>query len=453
MEIQYRRESRRNFLVIGPERQVQAGYEVKMLVENDIQGLLRFHVKYMDEACFYYYDITSLQPLRRLVEGRWIKKEEVSRLLLQLDSVLNRAAEYFLDGDRLLLEPEYIYSDTQWSRILFCLVPGLDGNFQEGLSRLLQYILKKTDHRDKEGVVLSYGLYQESLKENYGIENLLQLIHREPQEEGREQEKMENPEPAIFREQKSAGPEEHCRGNPDEEERPDGEIQKSGGSLLFLGSLLRRILLWAGSMAAYEGGIWLLGGWSSLRRWGIIGAGAISAIFVMLAAFQLLAGNRRRGEGKGPGKKREEGEWAGQELPRRWELPEEAPPPEEGRSACVEQEEMLMPFKTVPLSASAKEEEDFRCLEPETRGMERIEIRYFPFVIGKQEDLVDFCLKEETVSRLHVRLDREGESFWVTDLNSTNGTMVNGKQLEANETALIQPGDELLIAKIPYRFC
>ena len=85
--------------------------------------------------------------------------------------------------------------------------------------------------------------------------------------------------------------------------------------------------------------------------------------------------------------------------------------------------------------------------------MERIEIRYFPFVIGKQEDLVDFCLKEETVSRLHVRLDREGESFWVTDLNSTNGTMVNGKQLEANETALIQPGDELLIAKIPYRFC
>ena len=43
----------------------------------------------------------------------------------------------------------------------------------------MQYILKKTDHRDKEGVVLVYGLYQESLKENYGLENLLLLIHKD----------------------------------------------------------------------------------------------------------------------------------------------------------------------------------------------------------------------------------------------------------------------------------
>ena len=56
--------------------------------------------------------------------------------------------------------------------------------------------------------------------------------------------------------------------------------------------------------------------------------------------------------------------------------------------------------------------------------MEDILIPYFPFIIGKHEELVDYVLNRSTVSRLHVRIDREGEEYRITDLNSTNGTMV-----------------------------
>ena len=35
-------------------------------------------------------------------------------------------------------------------------------------------------------------------------------------------------------------------------------------------------------------------------------------------------------------------------------------------------------------------------------------------------------LEDHTVSRLHARLDREGDTLWVTDLKSRNGTRVNG---------------------------
>ena len=144
MEVQYKREARGNFLVIEPTWPLQRGYELKMLSENRVEGLLMFRIKYVDEKQLYYYDITSLQPLSRILEGRWISKEEVCRLLLELEAVLKRVGEYLLDGDELLLEPDYIYTDPQWSRIQFCLVPGRAGNFQEGVNRLLQYILKKT---------------------------------------------------------------------------------------------------------------------------------------------------------------------------------------------------------------------------------------------------------------------------------------------------------------------
>ena len=55
-----------------------------------------------------------------------------------------------------------------------------------------------------------------------------------------------------------------------------------------------------------------------------------------------------------------------------------------------------------------------------------IPIGYFPFLIGKNRGLVDLCLNEPGVSRLHAKIERDDTGFFITDLNSTNGTKVNG---------------------------
>ena len=108
MEVQYKREARGNFLVIEPTWPLQRGYELKMLSENRVEGLLMFRIKYVDEKQLYYYDITSLQPLSRILEGRWIRKEEVCRLLLELEAVLKRVGEYLLEE-----------TNCCWSRTIF----------------------------------------------------------------------------------------------------------------------------------------------------------------------------------------------------------------------------------------------------------------------------------------------------------------------------------------------
>ena len=61
-------------------------------------------------------------------------------------------------------------------------------------------------------------------------------------------------------------------------------------------------------------------------------------------------------------------------------------------------------------------------------------------------------LARDTVSRLHARIDREGEEYRITDLNSTNGTTVGGRLLEMNETAVLLPGEEVYIANIGFIF-
>ena len=85
-------------------------------------------------------------------------------------------------------------------------------------------------------------------------------------------------------------------------------------------------------------------------------------------------------------------------------------------------------------------------------GESEIPIGYFPFLIGKSKELTDYCLNRPGVSRLHVKIEETKDGYTLTDLNSTNGTFINGVLVEANATAGLVPGDEVAIADERFYF-
>ena len=56
---------------------------------------------------------------------------------------------------------------------------------------------------------------------------------------------------------------------------------------------------------------------------------------------------------------------------------------------------------------------------------------------------MDLVLDHAGVSRLHARIVREGDSFFLEDLNSTNGTFKNGLRLQPYEKRELEEGDEI----------
>ena len=75
----------------------------------------------------------------------------------------------------------------------------------------------------------------------------------------------------------------------------------------------------------------------------------------------------------------------------------------------------------------------------------RIPITAFPFFIGSREG-VDYDPGDRGVSRLHARLELRGGRYWIMDLNSTNGTALNGEELTPNEETELFHGDRVEIA-------
>src|SRR5258707_609498 len=62
-----------------------------------------------------------------------------------------------------------------------------------------------------------------------------------------------------------------------------------------------------------------------------------------------------------------------------------------------------------------------------------------PTRIGRDPDL-DMVLFDEAVSGEHARISIEGDTIWLEDLGSANGTYVNGERIDR---VALQPGDRI----------
>lgn len=79
-------------------------------------------------------------------------------------------------------------------------------------------------------------------------------------------------------------------------------------------------------------------------------------------------------------------------------------------------------------------------------GGDRIPLLKDKLVVGRRESC-DIVLRFDNVSALHCQLTIESGYWFVKDLNSRNGTKVNGKRVIRKR---IDPGDTISIAKHKY---
>lgn len=459
MKTSYQRELKRNYLIVETETSEGQGeppFEQKMLEQNQIDGILRFQVRQKDEEVRFFYEITSKQPLSRLLEGQTIQAEQIRTLVFGIARSLDHMEQYLLSEKSVLLDPEYLYVDPESLKVWLCLVPGMECDFPEDYSRFLEYLLGKVDHRDKESVVLAYGLYQETRKENYGMADILRLAQQKSSvsgpnhKSGTKSQWQRSDDLEVLQ---SAGGNIAGEKSLEEGDHVQRSRQENGWQL---GTVRGKQI----QTDAQEEPAGLLGRWKQRRKerkeekqreleravqmpWDTIAFdGASPEEWGTPEGYGRAEYKEERGTensgvryemGNG-GTAYDPGSRAGRQQPL------------EAAAAAQSSDTILLNGETNGAAAQVKR---LTALEA---GTEDIVIAYYPFIIGKQENLVDYVLRRETVSRLHLRIDRKEDRYYVQDLNSTNGTMAGGHMLENNEIMEIWDGVEISIAGARYRF-
>ena len=515
MKTEFKREMNRNYMVLHPEEEIGGVYALRMLTENRIRGLLPFQEKRIDGETSLYFNITSRQSLTRMMEYRSFKAKEIRQITSDLIVTMTALERFLVDGDQLCLEPDMIYVDPDDLKASFCLIPGSESRFDESFRKLARYILDHVDHTDGDAVVLAFALFRAGEKENLGIRDLEKCL-RTGEKEGKEddfredarEEKNYGTERKMVREHGTGAAGELPRYQGEEQNESERKYRSfenpktdySGGTeeleeekKVEHGKSMLSVLLVI-LMAAVPATVYFAGGIDRILewKWGIL------AMEGLLIVGMIFSGMGKTEEETGEQEEEWEVEFREEEDRERGGIPdlgeyrrniEEIQKRTENKNTMKEHDETedvlesrtrerRLPWKMQEneygtcrnsgnsgTGTGAGEADGMqtvlltgRQIYPTTRrlvpenGGEDVLVRYFPFIIGKNREISDLCLNLPQISRIHAKIEEDGDGYMITDLNSTNGTSVNGHFLETNESVHIEPGEMLSFADQKYRF-
>lgn len=187
MKTYYKNDLKKAYLILEGNEGEQEDYQIIMLRENDINGILKTDVRYVDNQSHYYYDISGKTSFKTLHEKIHLSCDEMQHLVRSLLQTIQNIRKYMLDANCILLEPEFIFFDQE--QFYFCYYPPCQENAKEAFHQLTEFFVREVNYKDEKGVHFAYTMHKMTMEENYSIEEIMQkFVPQEAEEEEKEVE-------------------------------------------------------------------------------------------------------------------------------------------------------------------------------------------------------------------------------------------------------------------------
>lgn len=445
LQSEYKRDMQKNYIVLKGEEN-KSDYSMKMLANNKILGFLDMEIRSIDYKDEYYYDITGKQTMDIVFRKETLKEAPIKRILSEIIMTIKRSRDYLLLEDNFILSPQYIYMNLDGTDIKLIYFSGHEESVGEQLLRLIEYMMDKVDYKDKTAVYLIYGIYKMCREEDCTFERMLEYLdgnesleHDLERYEAREQEILRQEEAFI-----------------DMEEEVESEEEKKKYPLWVWACCVISVIVSVGviALAANKGilfdfvtGKIMLGKMAIVL--GVIGALEAYCLLRLLDEKNMVAYIDKKTEYIKPVEEKRKVQKRDREnnLLSGFEMNCRNDNNEFYKEVKVYEENQEQ--ATVVLA----ERKSRYVLLPEQKDTYMpIPIQEFPFFVGTLKTKVDYAINSRSVSRFHAKIEQENEQFFLSDMNSTNGTFVNEKRLEPNEKVEITLGDFISFADVVYRF-
>lgn len=410
LKTEYKRDMKNNYMLISFEDESDIKpdtkqYEFKMLENNYIAGLMKLKLCKEGEKEVFYYDITSKRSLSDIYKDKGIGMEDVKKIIFGIMKTISNMERFLLESKGLLLNIDYIYADPKSLDPVFCYLPYAKEISDNKLSYMFEQLLSRFDQNDREGFEQVYRLYQESCKDSCVLNDLVNIMNIY----------NKNTEKATILKVSDADGTKEDMYEYDKEEIFENKKKDKAKS------------------------------------------------FSIKSLFKIKKEKNKRSQNKAPIPDSERSYKTSQKEEKNGyeDVDEECDKEKDewmelfNTKTCEKSRETYedMPYTHTLLLSEDTDKEVRYILISKDKSTEDIKLPYFPFIIGKQERICDHILKNDKVSRLHLRIDKDREEeFSVRDLNSLNGTKLDGRLLDNEETAKLIIGNEIEIADLKYVF-
>lgn len=451
MEITYQNDFQHNYLILQTDKEADMGaYPVRMLLNNDIPPLLTCTIQSVDGQKNFYYDITNKSPLTAFYEKDKLDFENLRLLFCRFTEAAEQIGSHLLDVNDLVMAPEYVYIDQQNTLLQFCYLPGYGIDVRNQFRTFTEYLLPKIDHKDQDAVVLGYGIYRQSLEENFHLDQVKEHLYRISSETASQVHTYETAQDDDTPLRQEAM-REFFEGDDTENQStvrepiPWGTILTSAAwTMALLGICILRYLGYLTFLTLPM----MLGLFILLLT--------IITLNTILWKKQKSADTRMPEKWLQPNVTQASIQWPGKksadsDIPGNWSTDSEA----EMQHAAITPKTPqpytpdlgdTQPLPQLNLSPGGT------LLSKDPQRLPNISLTGDLTLIGKLDSRVDAVIPLPTVSRIHAKLRKVDQEYYLMDLNSKNGTYLNGQLLPGHENRLLSPGDEISFADAAYTF-
>lgn len=170
----YERDIHKSYMKISIAEEIC--YDERLILGREIEGTISFEKNFLNGQGQYWYDITGKQALDSFCNVHKINMQFFEMLILRICNQLELLEWNLINANCLMLQPEFIFFSNNGEDVTFALYPQNEGSVFESLQNLMEYLLSKLDHSDKDGVHMAYEIYEETLKEGFSIEGIKKYI-------------------------------------------------------------------------------------------------------------------------------------------------------------------------------------------------------------------------------------------------------------------------------------
>lgn len=177
MEISYKRNHNESFMVVEGIPSINP-FEEKMLINNHISCFLPFYTMMVNGKTQFWYKITGKESLKDYLEHNAITVELLDKIFYYLSLSCNEIEKYVIRQENVLISPESIFLEKKENQfvIYLCYCPFELGSFGEQFRSVTELLLTMTDPDD--GIVneMCYELYELSMQDDQGLSSMLEYV-------------------------------------------------------------------------------------------------------------------------------------------------------------------------------------------------------------------------------------------------------------------------------------